>query len=61
LHLTNVKAGDIVEVDKRGRRFLAYVEDKDKYALIIAPTVKGISYTTATAREIVGHWSRRKS
>jgi len=63
--LTSIKPGDIVDVDKRGRRFLAFVIDKKQPGggrvgeLTIRPVDRGISYRAARSGEIVGHWARR--
>lgn len=59
--LTTIKPRDIVEVDKKGRRFHAEVRDKARGELTIRPLQKGISYTTATSREIVKHWRLTKN
>lgn len=63
--LTSIKPGDIVDVDKRGRRFLAFVIAKTQPGggrvgeLTIRPVDRRISYRTARGTEIVGHWARR--
>lgn len=59
--LQGIRAGDIVEVDKRGRRFLAYVRGRESREVLIRPVDRRISYSTATAREIVDHWRRRRT
>lgn len=65
--LGNIKAGDIVHVDKKGRRFYAKVTDtkmpvgaaliKQARFIQIMPCCNE-SYRTATAREIVGHYRK---
>jgi hypothetical protein len=57
--------GDIVEVDKKGRRFHALVEGLEQQAgsggrfeLELRPLARGVSYRRATVREVVGVWRR---
>ncbi len=54
-----VMVGDMVEVSKRGRVFHALVTGRDGRLLTLAPIECGISYRTASAREVRAHWSRR--
>jgi hypothetical protein len=58
--------GDIVEVDKKGRRFHALVEgleqaDSGRFELDLLPLQRGVSYRRATVREVVGVWRRVRS
>jgi hypothetical protein len=56
--------GDIVEIDKRGRRFHALVEALEQpasggqFELELRPLQRGVSYRRATVREVVGVWRR---
>ena len=56
--------GDIVEVDKKGRRFHALVEGLEqqgsggRFELELRPLARGVSYRRATVREVVGIWRR---
>jgi hypothetical protein len=56
--------GDIVEVDKKGRRFHALVEGLEqqgsggRFELELSPLARGVSYRRATVREVVGVWRR---
>ena len=56
--------GDIVEVDKKGRRFHALVEGLEqqgsggRFELELRPLARGVSYRRATVREVVGVWRR---
>ena len=57
--------GDIVEVDKKGRRFHALVTGLDqaetgRFELGLHPLDSRISYRTATVREVVGVWRKAK-
>ena len=55
--------GDIVEVDKKGRRFHALVTelaqlDTGRFELVLRPLDSRISYRTAAVREVVDVWRR---
>jgi hypothetical protein len=55
--------GDIVEVDKRGRRFHAIVKELEqlesgRFELVLRPLDSRISYRTATVREVITVWRR---
>lgn len=58
-----IAPGDIVEVDKRGRRFHAIVEsieqrDSGRFDLGFRPLQRGITHRTGTVREVVTVWRR---
>lgn len=60
-----IGAGDIVEVDKRGRRFHALVReleqlDSGRFELLLRPLDSRISYHRATVREVVGVWRKAR-
>ena len=59
MNLASVRPDDIVRVDKKGRVFEALVLGKRRGELEIEPLQRGISYTSAAAREVVCHWARR--
>jgi hypothetical protein len=55
--------GDIVEIDKRGRRFHALVTeleqlDSGRFELKVRPLDTRISWRTATVREVVEVWRK---
>ena len=58
--------GDIVEVDKKGRRFHALVVAVEqsasggRFEVELRPLHRGVSYRRATVREVVGVWRRVK-
>lgn len=61
-----IAAGDIVLVDKRGRRFHALVteleqQDSGRFELEIRPLDSRVTYRSATVREVVGVWRRARS
>jgi hypothetical protein len=57
--------GDIVEIDKKGRRFHALVTeleqlDTGRFELVLRPLDSRISYRTASVREVVEVWRRAR-
>jgi hypothetical protein len=60
-----IAAGDIVEIDKKGRRFHALVtrldqQESGRFELEFRPLERGITFRTATVREVTGVWRRAK-
>ena len=58
-----IAPGDIVEVDKKGRRFHALVQElqqveSGRFHLNVRPLDSRISYRQATVREVVAVWRR---
>ena len=58
--------GDIVLVDKKGRRFHALVTELEqletgRYELIVRPLDSRISYRTASVREVLDVWRKRRA
>jgi hypothetical protein len=61
-----IAPGDVVEVDKKGRRFHALVkaieqDPKGYYHLELNPFDRRVSYRQATVREVVTVWRRVKT
>ncbi len=55
--------GDIVEIDKKGRRFNALVKElsqleSGRFELVLRPLDSRISWRTASVREVVDVWRR---
>ena len=55
--------GDIVEIDKKGRRFHALVTELEqlesgRFELVLRPLDSRISWRTASVREVVDVWRR---
>ncbi|WP_028064230.1 hypothetical protein [Solirubrobacter soli] len=55
--------GDIVEVDKKGRRFHALVTEltqleSGRFELVLRPLDSRISYRIASVREVIDVWRR---
>jgi hypothetical protein len=60
-----IGAGDIVLVDKKGRRFHALVTELDqletgRFELVVRPLDSRISWRTASVREVVEVWRRAR-
>ncbi len=58
-----IAPGDIVEMDKKGRRFHAIVvaigqRDSGRYDLEFNPLQRGITHRTGTIREVVTVWRK---
>jgi hypothetical protein len=62
MRLEGIAVGDLVLVERKGRMFHAEVEGKSSRGageLAIRPLERGITYRTASARDVVTHWRRR--
>jgi hypothetical protein len=59
MQLASVRPDDIVRVQKTDRVFEALVLAKRGRELEIEPLQRGISYRTASAREVISHWAKR--
>jgi hypothetical protein len=59
MRLEGIETGDIVEVDRLGRRFYALVSGNAPGGLSIQPVDRKITYRSCRAREVMGHWSKR--
>ena len=62
----SIGAGDIVLVDKKGRRFHALVTELEqlesgRFELIVRPLDSRISYRTASVREVLEVWRKRRA
>ena len=59
VRLEGIETGDIVEVDRLGRRFHALVTGSALGGLGIQPLDRRITYRSCRAHEVVSHWSKR--
>lgn len=59
MRLEGIVAGDIVEVDRLGRRFHALVTGSTLAGLSIQPLDRKVSYRSCRAHEVVAHWAKR--
>jgi hypothetical protein len=60
-----IAPGDIVQVDKKGRRFHALVTaldqgDSGRFELEFRALERGITFRTASVREVVGVWRKAR-
>jgi hypothetical protein len=60
-----IAPGDIVEVDKKGRRFHALVVeleqgDSGRFELSLRPLDSRVTYRRATVREVLAVWRRAR-
>jgi len=67
MQLAPIRPGDVVRVDKKGRRFMAAVTGRElgdsgrTRLLNISPLDRHESFRTATATEVIGHWRASKA
>jgi hypothetical protein len=59
VRLDGIQAGDIVEVNRLGRRFHAFVTGDADGGLSVQPLDRRVSYRTCRARDVIAHWSKR--
>ena len=59
MRLEGIEAGDIVEIDRLGRRFHALVAGNAPGGLAIQPLDRRVSYRSCRARDVIAHWSKR--
>ena len=61
LTLGAVRAGDIIEVDRKGRRFFAIVVERRERELGVEPIDRRVTYRRVKAREVIGIWHKTRS
>ena len=59
MRLEGIQTGDIVEVDRLGRRFHAIVGASTPGGLALLPLDRRITYRSCRSHEVVGHWAKR--
>jgi hypothetical protein len=59
MRLEGIETGDIVEVDRLGRRFHALVIAGAPGGLRIQPLDRRVTYRSCRAHEVVSHWAKR--
>ena len=62
----SIGAGDIVLVDKKGRKFHALVTELEqlesgRFELVVRPLDSRVSYRTASVREVLEVWRKRRA
>ena len=59
MRLEGIQIGDIVEVDRLGRRFHALVTGNSAPGLSIQPLDRRVTYRACRAHDVVAHWAKR--
>jgi hypothetical protein len=59
MRLEGIRAGDIVEVDRLGRRFHALVGGSAEGGLLIEPLDRRVTYRMCRPHEVLAHWAKR--
>ena len=59
MRLEGIQIGDIVEIDRLGRRFHALVVSSASGGLSIQPLDRRISYHSCRAYDVIAHWAKR--
>jgi len=59
MRLEGIRAGDIVEVDRLGRRFHALVGESVDGGLSIEPLDRRVTYRACRPHEVRAHWAKR--
>lgn len=58
MRLAQIRPGDVVLVDKKGRRVHGLISEVDESGVRFEPLCPNTSWCHADAREIIGHWRR---
>jgi hypothetical protein len=59
MRLEGIREGDIVEVNRLGRRFHALVGESVDDGLSIEPLDRRVTYRTCRPHEVLAHWAKR--
>jgi len=59
VRLEGIESGDIVEVDRLGRRFHALVSGTTAAGLAVQPFDRRITYRSCRAHDVLAHWAKR--
>jgi hypothetical protein len=59
--LAGVRPGDIVLVDRKGRRFYAIVTERRQRELGVDPIDRRVTYRAVKAREVLAIWRRSRA
>jgi hypothetical protein len=59
VRIEGIRPGDIVEVNRVGRRFHAMVTGSAEGGLSIEPLDRRVTYRACRAHEVLGHWAKR--
>jgi hypothetical protein len=59
MRLEGIQVGDIVEVDRLGRRFHALVTGTAPGGLSVQPLDRRVTYRHCRAHDVLAHWAKR--
>jgi hypothetical protein len=59
MRLEGIQIGDIVEVDRLGRRFHALVTGNAAGGLSLRPLDRRVTYRSCRPHDVVAHWAKR--
>ncbi len=59
MRLEGIQVGDMVEIDRLGRRFHALVTGSAPGGLSVQPLDRRITYHSCRAHDVIAHWARR--
>jgi hypothetical protein len=59
VRLEGIQVGDIVEIDRLGRRFHALVTGNANGGLTVQPLDRRITYRSCRSHDVIAHWSKR--
>lgn len=59
--LTTIREDDIVEVDVKGRRAIAFVAEKRGRKLKIRAITPNFTWTEVTGHQVLRHWRKTKN
>jgi hypothetical protein len=59
MRLEGIQVGDIVEIDRLGRRFHALVTGNAPGGLTIQPLDRRVTYRHCRAHDVLAHWAKR--
>ena len=61
MQLSSLEAGDVVQIDHKGRVYFALVNAIDGQQLKVTPIERHNTWRTATAKEVIGIWRASKA
>jgi hypothetical protein len=59
MRLEGIQVGDIVEIDRLGRRFHALVTGTVPGGLSVQPLDRRVTYRQCRAHDVLAHWAKR--
>lgn len=59
MRLEGIRIGDVVEIDRHGRRFHALVTGTTPGGLMLQPLDRRVNYHNCRSHQVIGHWAKR--